>query len=56
MVLCEMYHVLPIVVQCNLSNLTCTGIDILCRNRQCVRSHSVKHTENCPKGMKINVG
>ena len=37
-------------------NLTCTWRDILCWNRHGVGLHSVKHLENCQKGMKSNIG
>ena len=37
------------------SNLTVTGREILCQNKQGVGLHCVKHIEN-QKGMNINVG
>ena len=46
-------------IQWNLSNPTCTGRDNLCRNRQGVGLHSVKHVhieKKIQKGMKINDG
>ena len=35
-----------------MSNQTCTGREILCSNRQCVRLHNVKHRKTVTRAGK----
>ena len=52
---CTMQGISLSLIQWNLSNLACTGRDILCQKSQGVELHIDKHIENGQKGMKINI-